>query len=103
MLAPAILYIVLLVGFPFFLSLYYNLSNVTVASRDMHFVGLENFQRVVESRTFWTALKNTLIFTIVSQFFVLVFANILAMALSANFRGRWFVRLLILLPWVAPI
>ena len=34
---------------------------------------------------------------------MLVFANILAMALSVDFRGKWFVRLLILLPWVAPI
>jgi multiple sugar transport system permease protein len=103
MLAPAILYIVLLVGFPFFLSLFYSVSDVTVGSRGMHFVGLESFRRVVESGTFWTALKNTLIFTIVSQFFVLLFANMLAMALSGDFRGKWFVRLLILLPWVAPI
>jgi multiple sugar transport system permease protein len=103
MLAPAILYIVLLVGFPFLLSLFYSVSDVTVGGRSMNFVGLENFHRVVASNTFWTALKNTLIFTIVSQFFVLVFANILAMALSADFRGKWLVRLLILLPWVAPI
>jgi multiple sugar transport system permease protein len=103
MLAPAILYIVLLVGFPFFLSLYYSVSDVTVGSRSMNFVGLENFQRVMGNRTFWTALKNTLIFTIVTQVFVLVLANILAMALSADFRGKWLVRLLILLPWVAPI
>jgi multiple sugar transport system permease protein len=103
MLAPAILYIVLLVGFPFFLSLYYSLSDVTVGSRDMNFVGLESYRRVIDNRTFWIALKNTLIFTIVTQIFVLFFANILAMALSVNFRGKWFVRLLILLPWVAPI
>ncbi|XSC45623.1 carbohydrate ABC transporter permease [Bradyrhizobium sp. RDT10] len=103
MLAPAILYIVSLVGFPFLLSLFYSVSDVTVGGRSMNFVGLENFHRVVASNTFWTALKNTLIFTIVSQFFVLVFANILAMALSADFRGKWLVRLLILLPWVAPI
>jgi multiple sugar transport system permease protein len=103
MLGPAIVYIVLLVGFPFFLSLFYSVSDVTVGSRGMGFVGLENFRRVVESRTFWKALTNTLIFTIVSQVFVLVFANILAMALSTDFRGKWLVRLLILLPWVAPI
>jgi multiple sugar transport system permease protein len=103
MLAPAILYIVVLVGFPFFLSLYYSVSDVTVGSRSMNFVGLENFRRVVENRTFWTALKNTLIFTAVTQFFVLLLANILAMALSADFRGKWLVRFLILLPWVAPI
>lgn len=103
MLAPAILYIVLLVGFPFFLSLYYSVSDVTVGSRDMNFVGLETYKRVIDNRTFWTSLKNTLIFTIVTQIFVLFFANILAMALSADFHGKWFVRLLILLPWVAPI
>jgi multiple sugar transport system permease protein len=103
MLAPAIIYIVLLVGFPFVLSLYYSVTDVTVGSRDMSFVGLENFRRVLNTSTFWVALKNTLIFTIVSQLFILVFANILAMALSADFRGKWLVRLLILLPWVAPI
>ncbi len=103
MLAPAILYIVLLVGFPFFLSIYYSLSSVTVGSREMHFVGFENFARVVASRTFWTALQNTLIISLISQFFILVLANTLAMALIADFRGKWLVRLLILLPWVAPI
>jgi multiple sugar transport system permease protein len=103
MLTPAILYIVLLVGFPFLLSLAYSLSNVTVASREMSFVGFDNFARILASQTFWTALKNTLIFTAISQALVLVMANILAMTLTANFRGKWFVRLLILLPWVAPI
>jgi multiple sugar transport system permease protein len=103
MLAPAIVYIVLLVGFPFFLSIYYSLSSVTVASREAHFVGFENFVRVTDNPTFWLALRNTIIITIVSQFFTLALANILAMALIADFRGKWLVRLLILLPWVAPI
>jgi multiple sugar transport system permease protein len=103
MLAPAIFYIIILVGFPFFLSLYYSVSNATVGSRALSFVGFENFQRVVESQTFWISLKNTLVFTIVSQALVLILANILAMALNVNFRGKWIVRLLILLPWVAPI
>ena len=103
MLAPAILYIVLLVGFPFLLSIYYSVSSATVASREVHFVGLENFRRIVESGTFWLALKNTIIITAVSQFVVLVLANIPAMALAVDFRGKWLLRLLILLPWVAPI
>ncbi len=103
MLAPAIAYIVLLVGFPFLLSLYYSLSDATVASRELHFVGLENFRRILADQTFWAALKNTVIFTVVSQVLVIVLANILAMALIADFRGKWLVRFLILLPWVAPI
>jgi multiple sugar transport system permease protein len=103
MLAPAIIYIVLLVGFPFFLSLYYSMSDASVGTRAVHFVGLENFRHIVENRTFWLALKNTVVMTAISQACVLVLANILAMALLADFRGKWVVRLLILLPWVAPI
>jgi multiple sugar transport system permease protein len=103
MLAPAILYIVALVGFPFLLSLYYGLSDATVASRELNFVGLTNFRRVIEDGTFWLALRNTLIITLVSQVVIIVLANVLAGALIVDFRGKWLVRLLILLPWVAPI
>lgn len=103
MLAPAIVYILLLVGFPFLLSLFYSVSDATVASQDLHFVGLENFNRIIASPTFWTSLENTVLITVVSQVLVIVLANILAMALIADFRGKWLVRLLILLPWVAPI
>ena len=103
MLAPAIVYIVLLVGFPFLLSLYYSVSDATVASQEIHFVGLENFNRIIASPTFWTSLENTVQITAISQVLVIVLANVLAMALISNFRGKWLVRLLILLPWVAPI
>jgi multiple sugar transport system permease protein len=103
MLAPAILYIALLVGVPFVLSLFYSVSNATVGSQSIQFVGLENFRRIVESGTFWLSLKNTVLITVVSQFLVIVCANILALALTGEFRGKWLVRFLILLPWVAPI
>jgi multiple sugar transport system permease protein len=103
MLAPAVIYITLLVGFPFLLSIYYSLSDATVGSRTLHFVGLENFRRILESDTFWRSLSNSLIFTLLSQLLVVVLAKILAMALYRDFRGKWLVRLLILLPWVAPI
>jgi multiple sugar transport system permease protein len=103
MLAPAILYIVALVGIPFALAIVYSLSNVTVGSPSFRFVGLSNFVRLVHSPSFWVALKNTILITIVSQLVVLVLANILAAALLKDFPGKWLVRLLILLPWVAPI
>ncbi len=103
MIAPAILYIVLLIGFPFFLALYYSLSDITLGSRTMSFVGLKQFKAVVQTPLFQESLKNTLIFTFISQVVVLVLAKVLALALLKNFRGRWLVRLLILLPWVAPI
>src|SRR5262245_2612014 len=41
MLAPAILYIALLIGAPFLLELYYSLTDITVGSPTMRFVGLQ--------------------------------------------------------------
>ncbi len=103
MISPAILFIVALVGFPFFLAIFYSVSDITVGSTSMSFVGLENFKHVVQDHVFQRALKNTFIFAIVSNVIVLVLAKVLALALLKDFRGKWFVRLLILLPWVAPI
>ena len=103
MISPAILFIVALVGFPFFLAIFYSVSNITVGSTSMSFVGIENFKHVVQDPFFQRALWNTFIFAIASNVVVLVLAKVLALALLKDFRGKWIVRLLILLPWVAPI
>ena len=103
MLAPAVIYIVALVGLPFTLALLYSVSNVTVGSTGFRIVGIENFRSAIENPTFIRALRNTLVFALISQALVLILATTLALALQKNFRGKWFVRLLILLPWVAPI
>jgi multiple sugar transport system permease protein len=103
LLAPAILYIVLLVGFPFLLAIFYSVSDATVGSQTLSFVGLHNFRQIVDDPTFWRSLRNAIVFTLVSQVLVVVLGKILAMALYKDFRGKWWIRLLILLPWVAPI
>jgi multiple sugar transport system permease protein len=103
MIGPAVLYIVLLVGLPFVLALYYSVSDITMGSRTLNFVGLRNFVSVVGTTKFQTSLRNTFVFAIIAQVLVMVLGTILALALLKDFRGKWFVRLLILLPWVAPI
>jgi len=103
LLAPAILYIALLVGFPFLVGLYYSVSDATVGTRVLHFVGLENFRVALANEAFWQSLRNAVAFTLMSQALVVVLGKVLAMALYRDFRGKWLVRFLILLPWVAPI
>ena len=103
LIGPAILYIVLLVGAPFFMALYYSLSNTTTGGGTLGFVGLRNFTNVVATPKFQTALKNTLIFAFLSQAVILLLSNCLALALQKDFRGKGLIRFLILLPWVAPI
>ena len=103
MLSPAVLFILALVGVPFLMAFVYAMSDATVGSTGLRFVGLENFRSVLESPTFRRAVVDSFVFTLGSQALVLVGATILSIALREPFRGRGVVRFLILLPWVAPI
>jgi multiple sugar transport system permease protein len=103
MLAPALVYIMLLVGLPFLLALVLSVTNSSAGSLDFSFVGLQNFRSVIQSPVFLRALRNTFVFTLVSQVAVIALGNILARALMKTFRGKSVVRLLILMPWAAPI
>ncbi len=100
---PAGLFIVLLVGFPFVMSFVYSVSNVTVGNPNFKIVGLQNFIDIIEDPVFRTSLLNTVIFTVVSVGLVVVLAHVLAELLLREFRGKWFVRFLLMLPWTAPI
>src|SRR5574341_488407 len=104
MLIPTVVYIVLLVGFPFVMAILFAFSEVTIADQSIdHLVGLRTFSRVVENPVFQTALKNTFIFTIGSQLTIIVLGNILALALTQDFPGKWLFRFVLLLPWTTPI
>src|SRR5687768_14091378 len=62
LLAPAVLYVGLLVGIPFLFSLYLAMSDASVGAPVARFVGIDNFLAALENATFYTALRNTLIF-----------------------------------------
>ncbi|MFQ5880419.1 MAG: carbohydrate ABC transporter permease [Dehalococcoidia bacterium] len=103
MLLPAVLFIVALVGFPFVLAILYSFSDVSVGDTSLDFVGLDNFKRIWERPEFRRALQNTFLFALVSQVVIMVLATTLAEALTQDFRGKWLVRFLIMLPWATPI
>ena len=103
LIGPAVLFIAVLVGGPLLLSIYLSMTDATAGQLTGHFVGLQNFTDAWSDPVFRRALRNTILFTVVSQAIVLVSAGLLAHALVRPFRGRWLLRLLILLPWAAPI
>lgn len=103
MLAPAILYIVALLGIPLGLAIYYSLSDITTGGSGIGFVGLGNFRALVDDPIFHRALWNTFLFSFASLLVVLVLATVQAELLLRSFRGKWLVRFLILLPWTAPV
>ena len=52
---------------------------------------------------FWRSLRNTFVFTVVSMALIVVLGKVLANILVADFRGKWLVRFLVLLPWTTPV
>jgi multiple sugar transport system permease protein len=101
--APAVVYLVLVVAYPLVLAFLYAFSDVTTGSQSLHFVGFQTFVAAVKDPVFLTSLTNTVVFTAISQLLVVVLSTVLAFVLTAKFRGRWFVRFLILMPWTTPV
>ncbi|QQN66399.1 sugar ABC transporter permease [Bradyrhizobium diazoefficiens] len=103
MVAPAILYVLLLVGLPFLLAVYYSVSAYTIYDPSWRFVGLSNFRQIVNNPVFQETLANTFLFTFGSQLLGLVLGKFGALLLMRPFPGRKIVRALIILPWAVPI
>jgi multiple sugar transport system permease protein len=101
--APAILYVLLLVGVPFLMAVYYSVSAYTIYDPSWSFVGLDNFEDLFEDPVFLQTLANTFIFTFGSQTLGLILGKFGALLLLRPFPGRKFVRAMIILPWAVPV
>lgn len=103
MLLPAVIYIIALVAVPFVMALVLSVSDVTVGDPSINLVGLDNFRAVFKDDIFWQSLWNTFVFTAISMALTVVLAKVLAMVLVKDFKGKWWVRFLVLLPWTTPV
>ncbi|MCS7172431.1 MAG: sugar ABC transporter permease [Armatimonadetes bacterium] len=103
LLAPALLYVILLVGVPFVLAILLSFSSAVAGGLEFSWVGFRNFQVLLSDSQFHRALQNTLRFMVVSQLLVMVLATVAAHVLDAAFVGKRLVRSLLLLPWAAPV
>jgi multiple sugar transport system permease protein len=103
LISPAVLFIAALVGGPLGLAIYLSFTNATAGSLHGKWIGLHNFRTEWSQPEFIHAVWHTFLFTVISQAIVLVVAGFLAHFLMKNFRGKWILRFLILLPWAAPL
>jgi multiple sugar transport system permease protein len=103
LIAPAIVYVAVVVGVPFGWAIYLSFTDAIGGSLSGNWVGLDNFTDVWSDPNFRKALENTLIVTLASVAIVVIGAAILSHYLVRDFRGKWFVRFLVILPWAAPV
>jgi multiple sugar transport system permease protein len=103
LIAPAIVFIALVVGVPFGWAIYLSLTDAVGGSLSGHWVGFDNFTNVWADDNFRRALRNTLLVTFASQALVVIGAAILSAFLVRDFRGKWLIRFFVILPWAAPV
>ncbi len=81
LIAPAVLFVVVVVGVPLGWAVYLSLTNAIGGSLSGKFVGFDNFKAAWHDHNFRNALENTLIITFAAQAIVIVGASILSHAL----------------------
>ena len=102
-LLPAVIYIFALVAVPFVLAILFSFSDVTTGDPSFGWAGLDNYRSIFHDAVFWRSLRNTVLITAITMALILVLGKVLAMILLADFRGKWLVRFLVLLPWTTPV
>jgi trehalose/maltose transport system permease protein len=100
---PAILVILLILVFPLLSTVYYSLTDTRLSTLDEHhWVGFENFIYLLQDPDWWRALKNTVLFAVVSVALETLIGLLFALVLQSKFQGVGILRAAVLVPWAIP-
>jgi multiple sugar transport system permease protein len=101
MMAPPLLFLAALVGYPFCYGILLSLQDRPVAHPGT-FVGLKNFITNFNDPIFWRVALNTFVYTAVATLLKMVGGLALAVAMNQQFPLKNLVRALLLLPFIVP-
>jgi multiple sugar transport system permease protein len=100
---PALIVIALFTIYPVLYALRISAFQYILTKPNSHpFIGFKNFEDVVTSYYFKTALINTSVYTIASVTGVIVFGLLVALLLNSKIRSVNALKIIILLPWAIP-
>jgi len=103
LLAPSIIVIGSFILFPIAYNIFLSFHFVSIFNPNkFSFVGFKNYIRVLSSDVFWSALKNTSVYTFSSVILQLTLGLIIALLLNKEFYGRNIVRGIVLFPYLIP-
>ncbi|HUF57775.1 MAG TPA: sugar ABC transporter permease [Thermohalobaculum sp.] len=110
-LAPMLVTLALVAGWPLVRTIWFGFTDARLSTLDDYaFVWFENYYAVWDGQAFgllvdpdwWIAVRNTLVFTVVSVSAELVLGLVVALALDVDFPGRAAMRAIVLIPWAIP-
>ncbi len=101
MMAPPLMFLAALVGYPFCYGILLSMQDRPVAHPGV-FVGLKNFATNVNDPIFWKVAFNTFFYTAVARLLKMVGGLALALAMNQQFPLKNLMRALLLLPFIVP-
>lgn len=99
---PLVIWLALAILYPLLSAIHLSLLDVKVIGRGGEFVGLANYEYMLSSSRFWSALGRSVIWVIGNAVLQTVIAFITALILKQRFRGQGTVRTWVILSWIVP-
>jgi multiple sugar transport system permease protein len=103
---PHFIFFMIFAAFPFVLGIYISFFEYDYLRPEaVRFVGLDNYTALFTSGTvefpiFWNALRNTLLFVVMSVPLLIAIPLLLALLLNTKYAGKNFFRAIFFTPWV---
>ena len=91
-LAPVLFAFTMVMVIPFFLGIYYSMTDFNGVRTDLTFVGLKNYETMFSDPLFLHSFLVTVEYTVINVIFVNVVAFALSLMVTSNLRGRNFLR-----------
>ena len=91
-LAPVLFAFTMVMVIPFFLGIYYSMTDFNGVRTDLTFVGLKNYETMFSDPLFLHSFLVTVEYTVINVIFVNVVAFALALMVTSNLKGRNFLR-----------
>ena len=102
-LTPCLLTLIICAGWPLIRTIFFGFTDATLDNLwDVEFVGIDNFIAIARDQDWWKAVLNTFVIAIVSVPLETAFGMIIALILHRNFKGRGWMRAIVLIPWTIP-
>jgi multiple sugar transport system permease protein len=100
MMSPSLIVMALVAAYPIGYAIWLSLNEYSVRVPGLsRFAALRNYTDALGSSEFWSAFKNTFVFTALSVSIELVLGIAFAMAMHQAFKGRAMLRATVLVPW----
>ena len=103
---PALLYMLIFVGYPIISNIILSMQNVTVRNLSKgvkKFVGLDNYVKLFNDEVFVKSIGNTLLFTVACLIVQFIIGFALAVFFNKGFRFSKAVRGILMIPWMMPM